>query len=202
MSTTPVRHASRACTSTVFAALAVLAGTTLCAAQESVERPPIVVHFADGSSVPLRQWTLSYEYFSWPQGGSQVEGTAGRRSSADLWVGKKTVPLRGSTLEIEYEPVERERDVDGETRTVKVPSPHALKLVEGAKTTSLKPDPPHRELMAPSVDKKMMVVARSLDLRGESLTGTKMDVCLLSYTSLVECGETPEHQVTQIEFPR
>jgi hypothetical protein len=56
--------------------------------------------------------------------------------------------------------------------------------------------------MAPGVDKKLMVVARSLDLRGESLTGTKMDFCLLSYSSLVECGESPEHQVLQIEFPQ
>jgi hypothetical protein len=172
-----------------------------CGAQDSTERPPIVVHLADGSSVPLRQWSLSYEYFSWPQGRSQAEGTAARTASPDLWVGKKTVPLRGSTLAIEYEPVERERDVDGETRKVKVPAPHALKLVEGGEATVLKPEPPHRELLAPSVDKKMMVVARSLDLRGESLTGTKMDFCLLSYTSLVECGETPDHQVTEIQFP-
>ena len=55
--------------------------------------------------------------------------------------------------------------------------------------------------MAPGIDKKLMVTARSLDLRGESLTGTKMDFCLASYTVLVECGESPEHQVVQIEFP-
>ena len=58
-----------------------------------------------------------------------------------------------------------------------------------------------RSLLIPGVDKKLMVVARSLDLRGESLTGTKMDFCLLSYSTLVECGEGPEHQVLQVEFP-
>ena len=69
------------------------------------------------------------------------------------------------------------------------------------KTTELKADSPSRDLLAPGLDKKLALTARSLDLRGESLTGTKMDFCLLSYTVLVECGESPEHQVTQIQFP-
>jgi hypothetical protein len=177
------------------------AAMALAAPPEPPERPPIVVRLADGSSVPLRQWSLSYEYFSWRQGGSQADGTVARREGSELWVGKKAVPLKGTTLQIEYATVERERDMDGETRKVKIPSPRALKLVAAGKTTTLRLEPPHRELIAPDVDKKRMVTARSLDLRGESLTGTRMDICLLSYSSLVECGETPEHQVLQIEFP-
>ena len=161
-----------------------------------------MVRLGDGSSVPLRQWALSYEYFSWPQGGAQTDGTAGRREGSELWVGRKIVPLAGTTVQIEYDTVERERDVDGETRRVKVPLARALKLLAGGKATTFKLEPPHRELMAPGVDKKRVVVARSLDVRGESLTGTRMDFCLLSYTTLVECGESPEHRVVQIEFPR
>ena len=186
----------------VAAGLAAGVGAAIVAPPEPAERAPAVVRLADGSSVPLRQWSLSYEYFRWPQGGAQTDGTAARREGSELWVGKKTVPLEGTTLQIEYEStVERERDVDGETRKVKVPSPRTLKLVAAGKATTLKVEPPHRELMAPGVDKKLMVVARSLDLRGESLTGTKMDFCLLSYSTLVECGEGPEHQVLQVEFP-
>jgi len=192
-------YSRRAACSALLAA-GLLAGAVLCAAQEA-ERPPILVHLADGASVPLRQWSLSYEYLTWPAGRPQTEGSAARRASADLWVGKKAVPLGGTTLQIDYEDVEREREVDGQTRKVKVPSPRALKLVAEGKTTLLKLEPPHRELLAPAVEKKMMVVARSLDLRGETLTGTRMEFCLLSYTSLVECGESPDHQVTQIEFP-
>jgi len=173
----------------------------VAAPSEPGEPPPIVVRLGDGSSVPLRLWALSYEYFSWPQGGTQTDGTTGRREGSELWMGKKVVPLKGTTVQIEYDTVERERDVDGETRNVKVPLARALKLVAGGKTSTFKLEPPHRELMAPGVDKKLMVVARSLDVRGESLTGTKMDFCLLSYTTLVECGESPEHQVVQIEFP-
>lgn len=172
------------------------------AAQEGIERAPAVVHLGDGSTVPLRQWSLSYEYFSWPHGGSQADGTAARRTAAELWAGKKAIPLDGSTLHIEYVTEERERDVDGETRKVQVPRARSLKLVREGKTEQLKLEAPHRELLAPGGDKKRVVTARTLDLRGESLTGTKMDFCVVSYTTLVECGESPEHQVVQIEFPK
>jgi len=178
--------------------------TTIAAAAppEPAAQAPIVVRLGDGTSVPLRQWTLSYEYFSWPQGGAQTDGTSGRREGRELWMGKKIVPVTGTTVQIEYGTVERERDVDGETRNVKVPLARGLKVVAGGKATTLKLEPPNRELIAPEVDKKRMVVARSLDLRGESLTGTRMDFCVLSYSTLVECGESPEHQVVQIEFPQ
>jgi len=185
----------------VVASATLATGIAVEAAQEAAERPPIVVRLADGNSVPLRQWSLSYEYLTWPEGGAQASGTPSRRTGSELWVGKKVHPLKGTTLQIEYDAVERERDVDGESRKVKVPSARALKLVAGGKATALKLEAPHRELLAPGVDKKLMVSARSLDLRGESLTGTKMDFCLLSYTVLIECGEAPEHQVVQIEFP-
>jgi hypothetical protein len=185
----------------LLAAAGLAAGAGAAAPPEPAERPPAVVRLADGSSVPLRRWSLSYEYFSWPQGGAQTDGTAARREGSELWVGKKTVALEGATLQIEYDTVERERDVGGETRKVKVPLPRAMRLVAAGKATTLRVEPPNRERMAPDVDKRRMVVARSLELRGESLTGTKMDFCLLSYSSLVECGEGPEHQVMQVEFP-
>jgi len=186
----------------LVAAATLAAGVIVAAPPEGIERPPIVVRLGDGTTVPLRQWTLSYEYFAWPQGGAQAEGTPGRREGGDLWVGKKVVPLKGSTLQIDYDTVERERDVDGQTRSVKVPLARALKLVAGGKASTFKLEPPHRDLIAPDVDKKQVVVARSLDLRGESLTGTKMDFCLVSYTTLVECADAPEHQVLQVEFPQ
>ena len=187
----------------MFAAAAALTASVIAAAPpDPADRPPIVVRLGDGSSVPLRQWALSYEYFSWPQGAAQTDGTSGRREGRALWVGKKIVPVSGTTVQIEYGTIEREREVDGETRNVKVPLARGLKVVAGGKATTLKLEPPNRELIAPEVDKKRMVVARSLDLRGESLTGTRMDFCVLSYSTLVECGESPEHQVVQIEFPQ
>ena len=184
----------------IAAALAAVPGVS--PAQEPAARPPIVVRLADGTSVPLSQWSLSYEYVTWPQGGSQAQGKSARRDGTDLWVGRKAFPLRGSILQIEYEGVDRERDVGRETKVVKVPAARKLKIVADGKTTELRPEAPGRDLLAPGVDKKLVVTARSLDLRGESLTGTKMDLCVLGYTVLVECGETAEHQVVQIEFPK
>jgi hypothetical protein len=206
MSTTPARRGSRVSTRAPLAALASLAvlaaGAANGRAEEGAERPPVVVRFADGNTVPLREWSLSYEYFTWPERGSQTDGTAVRRTAPDLWIGHKAIPLGGATLQIEYVATERERDVDGETRRVNVPQARAMKLVRDGKTTQLKVEAPHRDLLAPDGDKKQVVSARSLDLRGESLTGTKMDFCVVTYTVLVECGERPEHQVVQIEFPR
>ena len=160
-----------------------------------------MVRLADGNTVPLRKWSLSYEYLTWPQGGSQADGSVARRTAPELWVGRKAIPLGGTRMQIEYVTTERERDVDGQTRKVKVPLARALKLFRDGKTTELKVEAPHRELLAPGADKKKVVTARSLDLHGESLTGTKMDFCLLSYSVLVECGESPEHQVVGIEYP-
>jgi hypothetical protein len=194
-------HSAYCCAALLFAA-ALAGGAAIGTAQEGAERPPVVVRFADGNTVPLREWSLSYEYFTWPERGSQADGTATRRTAPDLWVGRKAIPLGGATLQIEYVATERERDVDGETRKVTVPQARALKLVREGKTTQLKVEAPHRDLLAPDGGKKQVVTARSLDLRGESLAGTKMDICVVSYTVLVECGESPEHQVVGIEFPR
>lgn len=205
MSTTPARRGSRVSTRARLACVAPIALALVGAVAThgaGQERPPAVVRFADGNSVPLRQWSLSYEYVTWPEAGSPADGTAARRSAPDLWVGRKAIPLGGATLQIEYGTTEREREVDGEARKVAVPVARALKLVREGKTTQMKVEAPHRELLAPDGDKKQRLTARSLDLRGESLTGTKMDICVVSYTVLVECGESPEHRVVGIEFPQ
>jgi hypothetical protein len=76
-----------------------------------------------------------------------------------------------------------------------------LLLVAGdGKTEKLKTQPPHRDLLAPGLGKNVMLAPQSLDLKGETLTGTKRSFCLVSYTSLVECPSEPSHQVTKIEF--
>jgi hypothetical protein len=48
----------------------------------------------------------------------------------------------------------------------------------------------------------MIVQPRSLDVRGETLTGTRRDVCVMSYSPLVECGSAPKDRVVKLEFPR
>jgi hypothetical protein len=68
------------------------------------------------------------------------------------------------------------------------------------RTVKAKVEPPHRDLLAPDAGKSTMVMARSLDLRGEGITGTRREVCLLSFSSLVECGGNPADQVVKVEF--
>ncbi len=147
------------------------------------------VHLADQTSLPLRSWTLSYEYLSWPKGTPRFQAQIQTRDSPAVWIDKKTYPVAGHTLEIHYD---RARGAS----IVK-----ELVLVSGdGKTKKLKPKPPHRRLLAPGVGKKVLLAPQSLDLKGETLTGTKRSFCLVSYTALVECPSEPSHQVTKIEF--
>jgi hypothetical protein len=60
--------------------------------------------------------------------------------------------------------------------------------------------PPHRDLLAPGVGKSTLGMARSLDLRGEGLMGTRREVSQPSFSSLVECGGTPGDQVDKVRF--
>lgn len=171
--------------------------------QEAAGRPPVIVHLADGSSFPLRPWSLSYEIASWRQGSSPALASFARVELADLLVGKKGYPTAGATLEIQYDEVEREREVDGETRRVKVPMARSLTLVGAdGKKAVLKPEPPARELLVPAPDKTLIYQVRSLDLQGQTLTGTKRAFCLLSFTTLVECNDTLGQQVAKIEFQK
>src|SRR2546428_10769233 len=66
---------SHAVAAALLALLGCVAAVSAAAPPEPAERPPAVVRLADGSSVPLRQGSLSYEYFSWPPGGAQTDGT-------------------------------------------------------------------------------------------------------------------------------
>jgi len=160
-----------------------------------------VAYMADGSSVPLRSWSLSYEYLAWPKGGSQVLSSPARRDGRELWFGRRSFPAAGTTLELEFVDTQRQREVDGEVRTVRIPRVSEVSLTTpDGKTTRLEPDPPDRRFLQPEGDKKLMVQARSLDLRGETITGTRRDLCVVTFTVLVECGGSPENQVVKVEF--
>lgn len=161
----------------------------------------ILVHFADGSSVPLRSWSLSYEYSAWRRGESPALGATASKEAKEIWVGKRAIPVAGLTLDIQYSQLERGQEVEGEIRPVVVAVATGLTLVAAdGKKTVLKPDPPHRDLIAPGAE-GTMVQARSLDLRGETLTGTKRDLCLLSYSALVQCLSEADQRVVKIQFP-
>ena len=162
-----------------------------------------LVSFADGHTLPLRNWTLSYDYLSWDRGQSPASGVQGEREGNDLWLGKRIVPMSDARLAIEHGEVSRETLVDGRPQPILSSAARELRVTTpDGKTIKAKVEPPHRELLAPGADKSTMVMARSLDLRGEGITGTRREVCLLSYSTLVECGGTPADQVVKVEFQR
>jgi hypothetical protein len=162
---------------------------------------PVVVYLADGTSVPLRDWTLSYEYVSWPAGGSQATATTARREARELWLGKRRVGLDGVTLEIEHRLLPNDPG-EGGSGPAEIPVAARLRLTQdGEHVQDEKPEPPHRDLLLPGAPKNSSVLARSLDLHGTTLTGTRRELCVLSYTLLVQCGVERGGRVVKVEFP-
>jgi hypothetical protein len=162
-----------------------------------------LVTFADGNTLPLRNWTLSYDYLSWPRGRSPASGIQTVREASDLWLGKRVVPMADALLAIEHGELRRETLVDGRPQPILSSAAREVTVsMADGKTIKAKVEPPHRDLLAPGADKSTMVMARSLDLRGEGITGTRREVCVLSYSSLVECGGSPADQVVKVQFQR
>jgi hypothetical protein len=190
-----------------LSALAALALVALAAAPQEPAEPAsarsALVTFADGNTLPLRNWTLSYDYVTWMRGRSPATGVEGMREADALWLGKRVVPVEQAVLSIVHGELARETLVDGRPQPILSSAAREV-TVTGAdgRAVKAKVEPPHRDLLAPSADKATMVMARSLDLRGEGITGTRREVCLLSYSSLVECGGTPADQVVKVEFQR
>jgi hypothetical protein len=161
----------------------------------------IVVTLDDGTTVPLQRWTLSYEYGMAKAGVSPLFAPTGRKAASELYVGKKALPLAGQTLGIVYTESMRSTESDTGVRTEKIKIPRELTLsgADGKKTT-LKLEPPVRELLVEPLEKGMVVMARTLDVMGETITGTKKDFCLVSYTAVVECGATAADRVVKVDF--
>ena len=160
-----------------------------------------LVTFADGNTLPLRNWTLSYDYISWERGRSPASGVQTGKEASELWLGKRVVPLQGAVLAVEHVEVRRETLVGGRPQPIVSSTARAVTVTAAdGKRVKAKVEPPHRDLLAPGAGKSPMTMARSLDLRGEGITGARREVCLLSFSSLVECGGTPAHQVVKVQF--
>jgi hypothetical protein len=163
---------------------------------------PAILTFADGSSMPLQKATLSYEYQSWKPGTAAFQAPTARKETAELLLGKKSYPIAKLKLEIVYTAQNREREIAGHARIVKVNVASGLTLTGAdGKKTQLKLEQPVKEAFLPDAEKNTLFAVRTLDLRGETLTGTKRELCLVSFSSLVECPDDAAQQVTRIEFP-
>lgn len=193
-------------TSTV--ALAAILLVTLGAARSTpadapLDRGTVFVTLEDGSSVPLHNWSLSYEYGVAKAGVSPLFAPTARKAAWELYVGKKAIPVKGQVLTITYSESMRSTESDTGIKTERVKTPRELTLtgVDGRKT-NFKIEAPARELLVESLEKGTTLMARTLDLLGETITGTKKDFCVVSYTAVVECGGTAADRVVKIEFQR
>jgi hypothetical protein len=162
---------------------------------------PVMVHLGDGSSQPLRAWNLVYDFLSWKQGTPSMLAQPTLRKTAELWVAKKVYPVAGLTLELAYGEFPREVEIDGRTQRLLISVAQKLTLHDPTgKKAEMKIEAPHRDLLLPGNEKTTQITARSLDLMGETLTGTKRSFCVLSYSALVQCATTPSEQVVKLTF--
>jgi hypothetical protein len=183
--------------------LATLGATPPARADAPTDRGTVVVTLEDGTSVPLHNWSLSYEYGMAKPGTSPLFAPTARKTAWEFYVGKKALPTTGQVLTIAYTETMRSTETDSGVRTERIKTPRELTLAgaDGRKTT-LKVEPPARELLVESPEKGVTLMARTLDVAGETVTGTKKDFCVLSYTAVVECGGTAADRVVKLEFPR
>ena len=178
-------------------------GPAATAADAPADRGSVVVTTEDGSIVPLHNWSLSYEYGLAKPGTSPLFAPTARKTAWELYVGKKAMPTTGQVLTIAYAETMRSTESDTGVKTEKIKTPRDLTLTgaDGRKTT-LKVEAPARELLVESLEKGTTLMARTLDVLGETVTGTKKDFCLVSYTAVVECGGNAADRVVKVEFQK
>jgi hypothetical protein len=142
------------------------------------------LHLADGTSVALIEWKLTYEFATWRQKEPVSSAKPQTREHAMLVLGKKTYPVKGETLTFTHE------ETDGSFRVTSI----------NLKTGSLKIEIPARDVLAPDLDKGLFYQPRSLDVAGKTLSGIERSFCVASFSSLVDCGGTPGTRVVKIDF--
>ena len=170
------------------------------AADSPADRGTVVVTTEDGSTVPLHNWSLSYEYGLAKAGTSPLFAPTARKAAWELYVGKKPFPVAGQVLTITYLETMRSTESDTGVTTVKVKTPKELTLTGADGKKAFKVEAPSRELLVESLEKGTTLMARTLDVVGETITGTKKDFCLVSYTAVVECGGTAADRVVKVEL--
>ena len=143
------------------------------------------LQLADGTSVALVQWKLTYEFVSWRSKEPVSTAKPQVRENPLLILGKKSYPVKGDTLTLKH--------LEGDD-TVRVVS-MTLK-----KAGDLKVENPGRDLLAPDLDKDRIYQPRSLDISGKTLSGMDRSFCLVSFSALVECGGTRTTRVVKIDF--
>lgn len=143
------------------------------------------LHLADGTSVALVEWKLTYEFATWRQKEPVSSAKSQSRPSAMLLLGKKSYPVKGDTLTLTH--VEADDTFRVATMRLK-------------KVGDLKVESPAREVLAPDLEKNQIYQPRSLDISGKTLSGIDRSFCVASFSALVDCGGTLTTRVVRIDF--
>ncbi|MEO8501465.1 MAG: hypothetical protein ABI565_11165 [Vicinamibacteria bacterium] len=143
------------------------------------------LHLADGTTVALIEWKLTYEFVSWRSKEPISTAKPQVRGNPMLVLGKKSWPVKGDTLTLTH--------VEADD-TVRVTGMN-LKTVG-----DLKIEMPAKEAIAPDLEKDRFYQPRSLDISGKTLSGIERSFCVASFSALVECGGTKTTRVVKIEF--
>ncbi len=151
------------------------------------------VFLADGTSVALSGWSLSYEYQAVPPGASRGLVRPARREARELWLGKEALPLVGRTLEIRYKAV----PVEGGAQQAQEAESLALTSPDG-KTKQLRLEAPVLNRLRGSEPKDNVIYP--LGLRGVSLMGTARQFCLATFTAFGECRPADGERVVRVVF--
>ena len=143
------------------------------------------LHLADGTSVALVEWKLTYEFAVWKQKEPVSSAKSQTRHNAMLLLGKKSYSIKGDTMTLTHVAADD---------TFRVSSMTLKKAGE------LKVEAPTREALAPELDKNMIYQPRSLDIAGKTLSGIERSFCVASFSALVDCGSTTTTRVVKIDF--
>ena len=162
-------------------AIGLAAGAPVAGAQSG----PVTVHLANGDALPLRETRLAYEYQMWAKDTPRVLAPFKYYQTAAIVLGKDRYPVAGTRVSFDHS--------QGRVRL-------EITQANGKKKEIKKVKAPERKVLLPHLDKNIMVQIRSLDIKGQTLTGTRRSFCLISFTSMVECSTEAEHRVVRIEF--
>ncbi|MEO5762728.1 MAG: hypothetical protein ABIR28_10500 [Vicinamibacteria bacterium] len=165
---------------------ALLVGSMFTAASAQDEVSSVAtLHLADGSTVALVEWKLSYEFIAWKQKEPVSSAKARRVNIPMLVLGKKTYPVQGDSLSLTH------LETEDTARVVSM----SLK-----KSGDFKVEQPARDILAPDLEKSMVYQPRSLDISGKSLSGMDRAFCIASFSPLLECGLTKTTRIVKIDF--
>jgi len=166
--------------------LAILAFVAAAPAASQDELSSVAtLHLADGATVALVEWKLTYEFAAWKQKDPVSSAKSRTRENAMLLLGKKSYSVKGDTLTLTH---------------VQADDTFRVATMNLKKIGDLRIEMPAREALVPDLEKNLIYQPRSLDISGKTLSGIQRSFCVASFSALVDCGSTTSTRVVKVDF--